>query len=315
MLAEKDGILGALDYSMLIDDSFYTRDFTITPEEARLILLNHNEKNRPLNQARCMKLAESIKRGEWQFNGDMIRFGKTGQLLDGQHRLQAIVIANQPVRSMVCFNLEDESFCTIDVDARPRNSSDVLAIDNYAHYTTLAAALRLVMLFDYAGIFYPRSSKFAPSAAQILQFAREIDRDFLDEICRDANNHKNVSRFVGKGFQIAFRFMLRHRTDERHFDFDLESKGKEFIDKLDSGTSLESNHPILQLRERYIANVSDKSKKLNKETAYCLFVKAFYLFIHNKKLQVLRLHGFDTTVARNTYALLFVPAERGYGDA
>ena len=43
-----------------------------------------------------------------------IAFSESGRLLDGQHRLHAIVLANKPVTMLVAKNLNENTFSAID---------------------------------------------------------------------------------------------------------------------------------------------------------------------------------------------------------
>ena len=65
---------------------------TITPELAAEFL-KKNKSNRPLSSKHVIALAGSIERGEWMFTGESIKFSESDTLLDGQHRLSAIVMA------------------------------------------------------------------------------------------------------------------------------------------------------------------------------------------------------------------------------
>lgn len=81
---------------------------TITPDEARLILMG-NRNNRNPNLQRVSEYARQIRAGEWQDVHQGILLGKNGELIDGQHRLLAIIKANIPARLVVFI---DESIST-----------------------------------------------------------------------------------------------------------------------------------------------------------------------------------------------------------
>ncbi|MDP2620568.1 MAG: hypothetical protein Q8P46_10395, partial [Hyphomicrobiales bacterium] len=73
----------------------------ITPELAREWLEKTNRKNRPLSELKWTAYAVDMLEGRWQYNGDAIRFGSDGVLLDGQHRLMACVEAGIPFETDV----------------------------------------------------------------------------------------------------------------------------------------------------------------------------------------------------------------------
>ena len=63
---------------------------SISPEVAAEYLKT-NTRNRPCLPGRIHDNANAMKRGEWLQNGDAIRFGSDGVLIDGQgHEPQAL---------------------------------------------------------------------------------------------------------------------------------------------------------------------------------------------------------------------------------
>lgn len=99
----------------------------ITPEIAREWMAR-NIGNRPASQAHVAKLEKAILEGHWKMTGDPIRFSKTGKLLDGQHRLQAILNSGKTVTCVVMSDLDDEIFDVLD-SGKGRQKSDVLFIE------------------------------------------------------------------------------------------------------------------------------------------------------------------------------------------
>lgn len=65
----------------------------ITPELARQLLSN-NKINRKIKPTIVERYAEQMEAGEWKFTGDTIKVDGEGMLLDGQHRLLAIIKCN-----------------------------------------------------------------------------------------------------------------------------------------------------------------------------------------------------------------------------
>lgn len=79
---------------------------TITPKMAEEYL-KHNKINRTLKDKRVTSYANDMKDGAWQLNGEAIRFNKSGDLIDGQHRLNAIIRANKPIQTVVMRGIND----------------------------------------------------------------------------------------------------------------------------------------------------------------------------------------------------------------
>lgn len=112
----------------------------ITPEVAKSYL-RHNLKNRPLNQARINYYADQMTKGAWKLNGEAICFDMSGNLVNGQHRLEAIVKANVPIEMLVCRNVDEDSFRTYDSGAN-RSAGDVFALCDILNATSVSAVVR-----------------------------------------------------------------------------------------------------------------------------------------------------------------------------
>ena len=80
---------------------------TITPDKA-MEYLKHNTNNyRSLNKERVQAYAADMKSGNWQMNGEAIKFDKKQELKDGQTRLNAIIVADTPVDMLVIRGIDD----------------------------------------------------------------------------------------------------------------------------------------------------------------------------------------------------------------
>lgn len=86
---------------------------TVTPAMATS-WLETNSNNRPISQARVSAYVRVMLAGLWLANNQGIGFDTNGRLIDGQHRLWAIVEANIPVRLLVVRGLQPEAHTTID---------------------------------------------------------------------------------------------------------------------------------------------------------------------------------------------------------
>lgn len=101
---------------------------TITPKKAmEWIEASDKVKQRPLLQSRVDFLVNQIKRGAYELNGEAIIISSDGTVLDGQHRLWAVVYADMPIESVVSRGVDPGTFDTID-STGGRSASDVLSI-------------------------------------------------------------------------------------------------------------------------------------------------------------------------------------------
>jgi len=123
-----------------------TKTQTITPAKAAA-LLESNTSNRPLSRATVRVFADAMRRGEWKTTHQGIAIDSGGVLVDGQHRLAAIVEADLPVKLTVFTDVSPDTFDVLDTGKR-RNAADVLAIEGEKNTLQLASMLRTVWLYD-----------------------------------------------------------------------------------------------------------------------------------------------------------------------
>lgn len=101
-------------------------EMVVTPDQAR-DWLHMNGRNRVLRRTLVRQLEAAIRRGEWKMTHQPIALDREGVLLDGQHRLHAILLSGVACRSLVAFDAERETFDCIDIGAK-RSLGDVLSL-------------------------------------------------------------------------------------------------------------------------------------------------------------------------------------------
>lgn len=89
--------------------------------------LQKNGKNRPPGKNAVERYAQEMLRGEWRETGDTIKFNRRGLLIDGQHRLMAVIASGIGQWFMVATNVSDDSMSYID-GGKPRSMLDRLVI-------------------------------------------------------------------------------------------------------------------------------------------------------------------------------------------
>ncbi|NIA06968.1 MAG: hypothetical protein GWP14_04890 [Actinobacteria bacterium] len=99
----------------------------ITPTMAENWLTNANVSNRKISDAHVNRLARDMKEGRWVQTHEGIAFDHSGVLLDGQHRLWAIIEADKTIAMNVWFNVPPEALLAID-SGKSRSIVDVLRL-------------------------------------------------------------------------------------------------------------------------------------------------------------------------------------------
>lgn len=101
------------------------KKITITPQEA-VKMLEKNTRNRAIRKRVVEMYAKQMVNGEWQLNGESIKFATNGELKDGQHRLEACVLAGVPFETYVVY---DDDSTIFDVGVK-RSVGDLLKFIN-----------------------------------------------------------------------------------------------------------------------------------------------------------------------------------------
>lgn len=104
----------------------YNQVIDITPALAST-WLETNEGNRRLNWNYIAQLARDMKAGQFACTHQGIAIDTHGRLIDGQHRLWAIVDADIPIRMRVFYNEPEANMIHIDGN-RPRQAADRMTL-------------------------------------------------------------------------------------------------------------------------------------------------------------------------------------------
>jgi hypothetical protein len=146
----------------------HSETILVTPELAAN-WLTHNTLNREVRKARVRTYAKDMTAGRWLFNTQGITFAADGTLIDGQHRLMAVVQSGCSVTMVVWFNVPPTTRDVIDL-VGPRNLADI------ARLTKIQAAVSVAMM---RGLGHrgggADTATMAERSAFYRRFANEID--------------------------------------------------------------------------------------------------------------------------------------------
>lgn len=124
----------------------------ITPQWASKVLETRNPHNRNVSEPYVKKLARDIQCGSYLLTHQAIAFDTNGDLIDGQHRLHAVVLAQKPVKMLVVSGVEPtaklngssiHTFSVID-SGRARRVGQMLQMEGYKYATRIAATARVL---------------------------------------------------------------------------------------------------------------------------------------------------------------------------
>lgn len=244
----------------------------ITPEVAKA-MLDKNVCNRPVNKFNVKFLVKEITEGNWQFNGDTIRIADDGSLLDGQHRLLAIVEAGTSLDVIVVRGLPTKVFPTIDTGKR-RSGADTLSMEGVKNSRLVAAALVTAHYIETTGTPTHPWGRSVSNSEVLALFRRHPG--LLPCV---AVVGPSTKKWMPGSLAVALCYAFGRAASR--------DKAAEFFGKLESGEDMSSLDSILCLRNRLIANLTNPAK-LTPVVIAAIAVKAWNAFIGGYSVKSLK---------------------------
>src|SRR3990167_8904443 len=151
-LAQSSQSLNGVLMNASMDEGIRVELMTIPPDLAAK-WLKRNHINRPLQRRHVVHYVNAIKAGEWDdANGETIIFSDEHDLMDGQHRLTAVVESQRAIVSLVVFGVSTKKRGSIDTGAR-RQFGDYLGMYGEKNAKQLAAVLGALHAWEDGTIF------------------------------------------------------------------------------------------------------------------------------------------------------------------
>ena len=247
---------------------------TVTPDMA-LEMLEKNTMNRNIDEKRVRQYAKDMKGGRWQMNGTTIVFSDDGTLLDGQHRLWAVVEADIPIQLLIVYNADKDSIVTLDI-GKGRSACNILQIEHSAHSATAAMLTKLLWIHDFVDEkLAPMSCRMNVSNTELRNYYNEC-KDMIEQAA-DVAEHKHP--FVKSHMALAYCIIGRNTA---HRDM-----LKSFFDALKTGCDIGMKHPIMTLRNRLLDNRL-KVRVLSVQETIAAYVRVWNAYVRGKDLTVIR---------------------------
>lgn len=206
---------------------------TITPERAGEYLAA-NRGNRNIVQSHVAAMARDIVNGEWMFNAQPICFSRSGRLLNGQHRLSAVLEAGQPIEVMVMRGLPEEAFGTYDKQAKKAPAVDEL-FEDFGDKALISATAVLLWRLEMKPAGQPNARPTASEVRDVIKKHPELMR--LRGFARKMVRYGRSSAMIYAAYRVL-------RDDAE--------LGQVFLDRLETAANLPAGHIILRLRDRLL---------------------------------------------------------------
>lgn len=232
---------------------------TITPAVAEA-MLESNTKNRPYKEKVAKRWAAQMIKGNWKLTPVPIIFSRSGRLLDGQHRLWAVVLSGVTIQAYVTFGVADEIFAYIDMGVG-RTAGDIFAINGVTRANMMAAAARWVMLYDTDTV--AAKSNGETSTAELYEFFTKHPR-LMDSM--EIGEAFARSRLAPPSPMAAMHYIC---TRKSRADADV------FFTNIALSTGLKRNSPAWKLHQVMVKNSKEANRSISTLALCAYTIKAW----------------------------------------
>ncbi len=203
------------------DTSLQIKSVVITPKMAKEILATNHEKNRKIKPQVVQSYKRQMEKGLWRTNtGEGIKISDSQKLINGQHRLEAIVEFGKPVEMLIFYGIPEESMACID-DGIKRSLTDAMMINGKAvpNQMYVNGALTCLMTLyhcsheerHYSAVSGARRN----STSELIQFYdslpkfSEVAAEFFTKF-----KYTKVGRVIPLGIALSLYYLLKDFDEE-----------------------------------------------------------------------------------------------------
>lgn len=239
----------------------------VTPQMAAQ-MLGTMAGNRRLRVRVVQRYAREMVAGKWLLNGESIKVDRSGRLIDGQHRLNAILMAKVGVQMCVVRGVDESAMITLDTGVG-RSFYDVGVIAGKPYAQAVGPIAR----------WWHKYESGSPTV-QYVPTHQEMDAMIA--------KHPSISEsagFVARLKIVHSRCVpsvqgFVHAYTSEKYDREMADS---FMQDLNDGASLAATSPIFVLRRRLV----DENGKGRLESAHvlALTIKAWNAWIDGSKLK------------------------------
>lgn len=244
----------------------------ITPALAEK-MLKQNRQNRPIRDTHVAFLVNEMVTGNWEsMNGDTIIFHR-GVLIDGQHRLKAVVLSGVTIRSYVVHKTtgDRDKIRQTKGNGAVRTAADELAAQGEKDCKGLASVVvavdRYFSAIDAAGssaseIPFSSQTRSANKTTYVASAkhhtAKLPQRHIPLLVARYPHTRESAAYGKAQGKRKP-RLLSPNHWGLLHFIYhEIDSDcADRFLEALCTGENLTRQSPILQLRERLLSITTD----------------------------------------------------------
>lgn len=188
--------------------------------------------------------------------GTAVQFGQSGRLVDGQHRLQAIIDSGITMRMLVVHGVDDSVFDVIDSGSR-RTGADLLHIDGHQGWISVCGSTASGIAKSLMCGLQPYGNNYTPQ--DVRQFVVDSPMIMESAIFMSGLPRKGVPLAHSAGAALHFLMVKKDAV-----------MADSFMRKFYTGEELSAGDSILLLRNILISRAMGNTPSIGSRTASLL---------------------------------------------
>lgn len=254
------------------------KTLTVDPDIARE-WLDKAAPNRNISRVNLEGIMQAMLEDRWHNDGTPIRFNSQGQLIDGQHRLHAVINTGQSYEFVVMWGVRDEAMVTLDT-GKSRSRGDVLMIHDptLVNVQQVASAATIILRWS-KGVRNNNLRNEYVSNDEVIRFY-DANRDDIVEATRHGGRMaKHIAAGSGQAYALTYWLFVNIDASDAEF----------FWDRLHDGAGLEPGSAIYALREllRREAALPSTRDKMRADIMVALMIKAWNAYRRGEEVKLL----------------------------
>ncbi|SNB07231.1 conserved hypothetical protein [Flavobacterium psychrophilum] len=242
----------------------------ISPEVAKTILQN-NSGNRNISNAKLMEYYNQMIQGKYkEGTAEPLKISNKGRLLDGQHRLTALIKANMTIEFLVARDLDESIFDVLDT-GKSRGAADVLSMANVPNSTTISSILKL-----FYNTKNQNNERYKLTNPEVLELYKKNEQKHDEIAVLSIRLYKS-----GKLFNVSLIGGLLLLFMEKN-----EHEAKSFFEQLCRVKPVQNN-TVEVLYQLFVKDALSKSK-IPVHIKIKIIIKAWNAFRAGKELKIIK---------------------------
>lgn len=250
------------------------------------VALSNKAPNRKVRKSHVMSMARDMLDGFWNLNGETVVFDTSGALVEGQHRMHAIIEADSVrpgIRVQMLVVRDAKVGCRYNM-GKVRKTADQYTIDGGKDATRVMALAKTIHEWDDETGLSPRAAAVSPTYDQLSSIVTG-DPSILEV----AIVYEKTSETMYSKHALWFCRWLMNRVPG----------GLDWLNDVLAGAGLRIGSPELLLRNYLLRNRQQKnsvshSHRLTSVVApVCVTIKAWNAHVSRRPIEALRYSEVD----------------------